>query len=156
MHLITPLVCIAFCAAASAQSTSSTGTNAGFVKLDTDKDGFLSKAEASADKNLARVFDKADLNKDGKLDEDEYLKGLAINDREKAGQYAGDSAITAKVKAVFFAEKGLPSTAITVETYKGKVQLSGFVDNQQQVTKAGKLAKGVKGVNSVQNNLQVK
>ena len=76
--------------------------------------------------------------------------------REGTGEYIDDSAITTKVKAAIFAEPSLKTFQINVETFKGVVQLSGFVDTAQQVTKAGEVAAGVKGVKSVKNNLIVK
>lgn len=127
-----------------------------FNRLDTNKDGFLSRQEAGADKDVARLFGKADTNKDGKLTEDELVKARAEADREKAALYASDSAITTKVKAALLAEKGIPSTAISVETYKGTVQLSGFVDDAAQVKRAGAVAAKVGGVKSVKNSLGVK
>jgi hyperosmotically inducible protein len=139
-----------------AQQDGPKPVNAGFIKLDKNKDGFISRAEAEADKDLIGVFAKADQNKDGRLDEDEYLKGVSAYQREKTAQYAGDSAVTTKVKAALLAAKGLPSTAISVETYKGKVQLSGFVDSKAQIAEAGKVAAGVSGVHTVQNNLSLK
>jgi osmotically-inducible protein OsmY len=145
-----------FAAAAVAQQDPAKQANLSFIKLDKNKDGFLSRAEAGADKDLVAVFGQADLNKDGKLDEDEYTKGVAIYQREKSVQYAGDSAITTKVKAALLAAKGLPSTAISVETFKGKVQLSGFVDSKEQIAAAGKVASGVSGVKTVQNSIAVK
>ncbi len=82
---------------------------------------------------------------------------MAIYQREKSAQYAGDSAITTKVKAALvLAAKGLPSTAISVETYKGAEQLSGFVDNKEQIASAGKIASGVSGVKTAQNSIAVK
>ena len=76
--------------------------------------------------------------------------------RESTGQYIDDSAITTKVKAAIFAEESLKTLQITVVTFKGVVQLSGFVDSAASVTKAGKVASGVKGVKSVKNDLVVK
>lgn len=76
--------------------------------------------------------------------------------REGTGEYIDDSAITTKVKAAIFAEPSLKTFQINVETFKGVVQLSGFVDTAQQVGKAGEVAAGVKGVKSVKNNLIVK
>lgn len=127
-----------------------------FNRLDTNKDGFVSRKEAEADADVARLFGKADTNKDGKLSEDELVKARAREDREKAAQYASDSAITTKVKAALLAEKGIPSTAITVETYKGVVQLSGFVDGAGQVSHAASVAARVGGVKSVKNGLSIK
>ncbi len=75
---------------------------------------------------------------------------------ESTGQYIDDSVITTKVKAAIFDEKTLKTLQIKVETYKGVVQLSGFVDTPQAVEKAGEVAKGVKDVVSVKNDLIIK
>lgn len=76
--------------------------------------------------------------------------------RESTGQYIDDSAITTKVKAAIFADESLKTLQITVVTFKGVVQLSGFVDSASQVTKAGKVTRNVAGVKSVKNDLLVK
>jgi osmotically-inducible protein OsmY len=76
--------------------------------------------------------------------------------REGTGEYIDDSAITAKVKAAILDEPSLKVFQIKVETFKGDVQLSGFVDSARSVSKAGEVARGVKGVRSVRNNLVVK
>jgi osmotically-inducible protein OsmY len=76
--------------------------------------------------------------------------------REGTGEYIDDSAITTKVKAAILNESSLKVFQINVETFKGEVQLSGFVDTPQSVSKAGEVARGVKGVKSVKNNLIVK
>ena len=76
--------------------------------------------------------------------------------QEGAGEYVDDSVITTKVKALLAEDDFLKSFQISVETYKGTVQLSGFVDSQKAVDKAGEIARGVKGVKSVKNNLNVK
>ena len=76
--------------------------------------------------------------------------------QEGAGEYVDDSVITTKVKSLLAADDFLKSFEISVETYKGTVQLSGFVDSQKAVDKAGEIARGVKGVKSVKNNLNVK
>ena len=72
------------------------------------------------------------------------------------GEYVDDSVITTKVKSLLASDDFLKSFEISVETYKGTVQLSGFVDSQKAVDKAGEIASGVKGVKSVKNNLNVK
>ena len=76
--------------------------------------------------------------------------------QEGAGEFIDDSVITTKVKALLTEDDFLKSFQISVETYKGTVQLSGFVDSQKAVDKAGEIARGVKGVKSVKNNLNVK
>ena len=73
-----------------------------------------------------------------------------------AGEYVDDSVITTKVKSMLGADDFLKSFEISVETYKGIVQLSGFVDSQKAIDKAGEIAGGVKGVKSVKNDLNVK
>ncbi len=75
---------------------------------------------------------------------------------ESTGQYVDDAAITAKVKAEIFNDTSLKVNQINVETYKGVVQLSGFVDSQDSVRKAGDIAAGVPGVVAVKNDLIVK
>ena|SRR3990172_9136255 len=76
--------------------------------------------------------------------------------RESTGEFVDDSAITTKVKAALLAEPGIRSYQISVETFKGVVQLSGFVDTQQQKSKAGEIVWSVDGVRSVKNNILVK
>jgi osmotically-inducible protein OsmY len=76
--------------------------------------------------------------------------------RASAGEYIDDSVITTKVKSLLAADDFLKSFAIGVETYKGVVQLSGFVNSKEAVNKAGEIARSVKGVKSVKNNLIVK
>jgi osmotically-inducible protein OsmY len=76
--------------------------------------------------------------------------------RESTGEYVDDSVITTKVKSLLAADDFLKSFQISVETYKGTVQLSGFADSQKAVDKAGEIARSVKGVTSVKNDLIVK
>ncbi len=75
---------------------------------------------------------------------------------EGTGEYVDDSVITTKVKSLLAADDFLKSFQISVETFKGTVQLSGFVNSQNAVDKAGQIARSVKGVKSVKNNLIVK
>jgi len=76
--------------------------------------------------------------------------------RESTGEYVDDSVITTKVKSLLAADDFLKSFQISVETYKGTVQLSGFVGSQKAVDKAGEIARSVNGVTSVKNDLIVK
>lgn len=75
---------------------------------------------------------------------------------EGTGEYIDDSVITTKVKAAVLKEDTLKSTEINVETYKGVVQLSGFVNSQADIEKAVEVARSVKGVTSVKNDMQLK
>lgn len=76
--------------------------------------------------------------------------------QEGTGEYIDDTAITTKVKAAIFNEPSLKSAEINVETFKGVVQLSGFVSSRADITKAVEIARGVKGVTSVKNDMQLK
>jgi len=76
--------------------------------------------------------------------------------QESTGEYVDDSVITTKVKALLAEDDFFKSFQISVETFKGVVQLSGFVNSQQAVDKAGQIARSVNGVTSVKNNLVVK
>jgi osmotically-inducible protein OsmY len=76
--------------------------------------------------------------------------------QESTGEYVDDSVITTKVKSLLAADDFLKSFQISVETYKGVVQLSGFVNSQKAVDKAGEIVRSVKGVKSIKNNLIVK
>jgi osmotically-inducible protein OsmY len=80
----------------------------------------------------------------------------STSNREKAGDYIDDAVITTKVKAAILKEPTLKSYEVNVETYKGVVQLSGFVGTEAEVIKAAGLASSVKGVVSVKNDLRVK
>ncbi len=75
---------------------------------------------------------------------------------ESVGQYVDDSVITTKVKSLLAEDDLLVSFQVGVETFKGVVQLSGFADSQAAIDEAGRIARGVTGVSSVQNNLIVK
>jgi hyperosmotically inducible protein len=76
--------------------------------------------------------------------------------QEGTGEYIDDSVITTKVKAAIFNESSLKSAEINVETFKGVVQLSGFVSSSAAENKAVEVARSVKGVKSVKNDLRVK
>jgi osmotically-inducible protein OsmY len=76
--------------------------------------------------------------------------------QESTAQYVDDSAITGKVKAAIFNEPTLKSAEINVETYKGRVQLSGFVRSQADINRAITVAQAVGGVTSVKNDMRMK
>jgi osmotically-inducible protein OsmY len=76
--------------------------------------------------------------------------------QEGTGEYIDDSVITTKVKSLLAADDFLKSFEIGVETRKGNVHLSDFVDSQKSVDKAGEITRSVKGVKSVKNDLIVK
>lgn len=75
---------------------------------------------------------------------------------EGTGEYVDDTVLTTKVKAAILEEPALKSTEINVETFKGVVQLSGFVSNASSAQKAVVVAQNVRGVKSVKNDMRVK
>lgn len=75
---------------------------------------------------------------------------------EGTGEYVDDSVITAKVKAAIFQEPDLKSSEVNVETFKGNVQLSGFVSSRADIKSAVRVASAVNGVKSVTNDMQLK
>lgn len=85
-----------------------------------------------------------------------FLGCASTRTKESTGEYVDDSVITAKVKGAFVADPDLKAYQINVETYKGVVQLSGFVNNTNSVTKAAEVARGIKGVTGVKNDIIVK
>ncbi len=76
--------------------------------------------------------------------------------QEGTGEYIDDTVLTTKVKAAIFGDPSLKSAEINVETFKGVVQLSGFVNSQADIDKAVTVARDVKGVQSVRNDMRVK
>ena len=85
-----------------------------------------------------------------------FVACASTSKQESTGEYVDDSVITTKVKSLLAADDFLKSFEISVETYKGTVQLSGFVGSETAVDKAGEIARSVKGVTSVKNDLIVK
>lgn len=76
--------------------------------------------------------------------------------KSTTGEYIDDSVITTKVKAAIFNEPTLKSAEINVETFKGAVQLSGFVNSQTDINKAVSITRSVNGVTSVKNDMRLK
>jgi osmotically-inducible protein OsmY len=76
--------------------------------------------------------------------------------REGTGEYVDDTVITTKVKAAIFNDGSLKSAEINVETFKGVVQLSGFVSSQASILRAIEIARGVAGVRSVRDGMRLK
>jgi len=85
-----------------------------------------------------------------------FVGCAATPKQEGTGEYIDDSVLTAKVKAAIFKEPTLKSAEINVETFKGVVQLSGFVSSQTEINNAAQVAGAVKGVKSVENDMRVK
>jgi len=76
--------------------------------------------------------------------------------RESPTEYTNDATLTARVKTALINEPGVKSTQIEVETYRGVVSLTGFVDNEAMASKAVTAAQRVSGVREVKNDMRVK
>ena len=76
--------------------------------------------------------------------------------RQSTGEYVDDAAITTKVKAELVRDDTVKALQVNVDTFKGVVQLSGFVDTAAQKSRAGEIARTVNGVTDVKNNIEVK
>ena len=76
--------------------------------------------------------------------------------QEGTGEYIDDAVITTRTKAAIFNDPALKSAEINVETFKGVVQLSGFVSSKSSMEKAVQVARGVAGVKAVEDKMQVK
>lgn len=76
--------------------------------------------------------------------------------RQSTGEYVDDAAITAKVKAAFVKDPSVKAMSVSVDTFKGTVQLSGFVNTAEEKARAEQIARTINGVANVQNNISVK
>jgi osmotically-inducible protein OsmY len=76
--------------------------------------------------------------------------------KEGTGEYIDDALITTKVKTALAADPDVKATEVNVETFKGMVQLSGFVSSKESIQKAIDIARGVSGVRGVKNDMAVK
>lgn len=86
-----------------------------------------------------------------------FLVGCASTTKQEGtGEYIDDTVITTKVKALILNEDSLKSSEINVETFKGVVQLSGFVNSNANIDKAIEVTRKVKGVKSVKNDMRLK
>lgn len=155
MRALLIVASLASSAAAYGQGSGEPGGGpraAEFAALDRNRDGYVTRIEALADPEIYKRFAQFDSNKDRQLSLAEYL--AAREDNDKRAQQ--DAALTARVKAALIAERGIPSSAISVDTYEGEVQLSGFVPVPELASRAGRVTAGVSGVKSVHNKLLVK
>jgi hyperosmotically inducible protein len=86
-----------------------------------------------------------------------FISGCAATStRQSTGEYVDDAAITTKVKSAFVRDETVKAMDVKVDTFKGVVQLSGFVDTAAQKERAASLAGAIPGVLEVKNNITVK
>ena len=85
-----------------------------------------------------------------------FLGCASTSKQEGTGEYVDDTVITTKVKTAIFNDPNLKSSEINIETFKGVVQLSGFVSSRADINRAVEVARGIAGVKSVKNDMRVK
>jgi len=156
LMLAAGLAALPAAAADNAKTDSPKSDNPKFDQLDKNRDGVLTQDEVRHIRDYARAFIEADANKDGKLDRAEFVTAEAIHGRIVTGKYVEDSVLTAKVKAALLKEPDLKSLDVSVETLRGEVLLSGFVQSEAQRQKAMRAAVAVNGVASVKDAMVVR
>ena len=127
-----------------------------FNSLDTDDDGTLDQNEVKNDKLFKDNFVRADKNRDGLIDMEEYTEHRRQTEQKNVKRIYDDGELVTKVKAKLIKDAGLKTMKINVDAYKGTVILSGFVDTQAQAEQAEAIAKSVQGVETVKNGLVAK
>jgi hyperosmotically inducible periplasmic protein len=127
-----------------------------FKGLDTDNDGTLTKSEAGKEKLFAKNFSAANKDADDTLDQQEYTNYKTQAEQKNVKRVVKDSVITSKVKGNLLKDEGLKSLKVSVKTNHGVVLLSGFVDTEEQIQQAGKIASETEGVKSIKNSLLLK
>ena len=85
-----------------------------------------------------------------------FLGCASTQKQAGTGEYIDDTVITTKVKSAILGDSSLKVTEINVETFKGEVQLSGFVNSQADINRAADIARGVKRVTAVKNDMRLK
>ena len=86
-----------------------------------------------------------------------HKEKVETGESRTAGQFTSDAALTAKVKTALAKDAGLGTAAdVNVNSYRGVVQLNGFVDSSDKIQRATEVARSVEGVSRVDNNLSVK
>lgn len=129
---------------------------ASFNTLDVDGSKSLTKSELKDEKLFSKHFATADKNNDGSLDQEEYTNYKSQAGQKSVKRIVKDSVITSKVKGKLLKDEGLKSLKVSVKTNQGVVLLSGFVETEDQIQQAEKIAAETEGVKSVKNSLALK
>ncbi len=127
-----------------------------FKALDTNSNGTLTRSEAEQEEIFAKHFSAADKDNDSALDQEEYTDYRTKVEQKNTKRVASDSVITSKVKGRLLKDEGMKSLKVSVKTYQGVVLLSGFVETEDQIQQAEKIAAETEGVKSVKNSLMLK
>ena len=159
---IPSIAAIAFCASTQARALGTEDElyqqplQFEFNRLDINHDHLLTQQEVVIDADFSNRFKQADVDGDGALAVDEYSTFKSRAQQARIQAYLDDSTVTARIKAELIRDAGMQGLDISVETYRGEVILSGFVESHIQMRRAMQIASGVRGVRSVKNGLIVK
>ncbi|MGV8991951.1 MAG: BON domain-containing protein [Thiobacillus sp.] len=126
-----------------------------FNAYDSNADGAISMEEFQAQGGLVKSFHDSDMNRDLSLSKDELAAASASTDRIMSTRFIDDAWITAKVKTMLLKDDIVKGLSVNVETSKGMVQLSGWVNHAFQIDQAERVARSINGVKSVRNDLQL-
>ena len=126
-----------------------------FNAYDSNADGAISLEEFQAQGGLVKSFHDADMNRDLSLSKDELATASASTDRIMSTRFIDDAWITTKVKTMLLKDDIVKGLSVNVETSKGMVQLSGWVNHAFQIDQAERVARSIDGVKSVRNDLQL-
>lgn len=155
-HRILKLTLAGMLGAFSAAALAAAPVMPEFKTVDSNGDAKITLEEFAAKGGQAQAFREGDADRDSRLNSSEYIKAVSNNDRIKAGNFAEDAWITAKIKTLLVKDEGVEGMGVKVDTHQGAVQLSGWVPSPDQIARAEKIAFGVEGVKGVRNDIQVK
>lgn len=130
--------------------------NSWFRQLDRNRDGYLQRVEVAKLPGIPHAFDEADANHDGKLDPGEFAVAEGIRQSAKLPALPQDTSITQKVTTAIERDPELKELALQVKTHRGRVTLSGAVQDENQRALALKSAAAVEGVTAVGDALKLR
>jgi hyperosmotically inducible periplasmic protein len=140
----------------SIADANQTAYTTSFKALDVDNSNSLTKSEVNSEKLFSKHFSDADTDGDGSLNQEEYTNYKSKVEQKNVKRIAKDSVITTKVKGNLLKDEGLKSLKVSVKTHQGVVLLSGFVETEDQIQQAEKIAANTEDVKSVKNSLVLK
>jgi len=127
-------------------------SNRDFVRLDTDYDGLLSRAEAAGDPGLAANLDRFDANRDGRLSVAEYETLETTLARERTAVQVDDATLAAGVRAALAGVKGIPAS-VKVDVSAGVVTMAAVVEDAETARRAETAIKRIAGIRRIDNRL---
>lgn len=128
-------------------------TDRDFLRLDSSRDGYLSRNEVSADAVLLRNFQRFDSNRDGRLSESEYRTAEQVLERERAAATVGDADLEAAVRKALSSIKGIGFDYVKVEISSGALVMRGIVGHADVAINAYDAVKRIPGLKTISNRL---